>query len=46
MHKGQKIMFFKALSGVFPVVTNVSAGVTKTQTNVMVKKEEWRLKEK
>lgn len=39
-------MFSKALYGLLPVVTNVGAGTRKTQANVMMKKEEWRLKEK
>lgn len=46
MHRGQKIMFSKALYGLLPVVTNVGAGTRKTQAKVMMKKEEWRLKEK
>ena len=39
-------MFSKALYGLLPVVTNAGAGIRKTQANVMMKKEEWRLKEK
>lgn len=39
-------MFSEALHGLLPVVTNVGVGIRKTQTNVMTKKEEWRLKEK
>lgn len=46
MHRGQKLMFSKALYGLLPVVTNAGAGIRKTQANVMMKKEEWRLKEK
>lgn len=46
MHRGQKITFSKALYGLLPVVTNGGAGIRKTQANVMMKKEEWRLKEK
>lgn len=33
-------MFSRALYGLLPVVTNVGAGIRKTQANVMMKKEE------
>lgn len=33
-------MFSRALCGLLPVVTNVGAGIRKTQANVMMKKEE------
>lgn len=46
MHRGQKIMFSEALHRLLPVVTNVGVGIRKTQTNTMMKKEEWRLKAK
>lgn len=41
-----KIMFSKAFYGLLPFVTNVGAGIRKTQANVMMKREDWRLKEK
>lgn len=39
-------MFSEVLYGLLPGVTNVAAGIRKTQANVLMKKEEWRLKEK
>lgn len=39
-------MFSKAFCGLLPVVTNVGAGIRKTRANVMMKRKDWRLKEK
>lgn len=39
-------MFSKAFYGLLPVVTNVGAGIRKMQANVMMKRKDWRLKEK
>lgn len=39
-------MFSKAFCGLLPVVTNVGAVIRKTQANVMMKRKDWRLKEK
>lgn len=39
-------MFSKAFYGLLPVVTNVGVGIRETQTSVMTKRKDWRLKEK
>lgn len=39
-------MFSKAFYGLLPDVTNVGARIRKTQANVMMKRKDWRLKEK